>query len=122
MFVVEDCLNDHDDRSSHCLGQLVGTDGIELEGQVGEHHKPAERGRERENFEYGEALGREDVQFCTEEQTEGGDHKVSESESHAREPVAYVDELVEKHYADCRGEIQCYAHSNSPSRCHHFEP
>ena len=66
MLAIEECLNGHNDRGCHRLGQLVGADRVELQGEVGEHHESTERGRERENFEKREALGREDVELGAE--------------------------------------------------------
>ena len=51
MLPIEEGLNGHNDWGSHSLGQLVGPNCIELQGEVGEHHKSTEGGGEREKFE-----------------------------------------------------------------------
>ena len=100
MLAVEESLNDHNYGGCHGFGQLIGTDSVELQREVCEHHEPTEGDGERENFEQGEALGRENVESGTDEQSEGGSQEVCEGEGHTREPIVEVDELVEEDYTD----------------------
>lgn len=105
LLVVEQALQEEDDGSGHGLGQLVGAHRVELQGEVGEHHEPAEGGGEWEEPHDGHPLGLEDVEPDAELQAQGGGEEVYQRQGHAGEVVQDVHQLVQHDDADGRGHV-----------------
>lgn len=120
MFAIKESLYGHNDRGCQSLGELVCTNCVVLQREIREHHKTTEGGREREDFQKRQTLWREDVQLCTQHQSQGGHGKVYEGEGHTGKTISDVDEFVYEDNADGRGKVQQHTDSNPLCGGHTF--
>lgn len=91
---VSQALDDHDDRRGHGLSQLVGADGVALEGEVGEDDEAAEAEGQRQHLGGLEALGGEGAESLAQVKAEPGDGEVDQGEAEVGETQPHVQPLV----------------------------
>lgn len=115
---VAEGLDDDDGRRGHGLGQLVGADGVVLQGEVGEDHEAAEAERQEHEPRGRQALGGKDVELVADVEAEPGDHEVHEGQAHVGEAVVHVDPLVEEHDADGHQQVEQQPGSDAPVAAH----
>lgn len=102
---VSHALDNHDDRRGHGLGQLVGTDGVALQGEVGEDDEAAEAEGQRQHLRGLEALGGEGAERLAQVEAEPGDGEVHQGEAEVGEAQPHVQPLVQEDDANGGGQI-----------------
>lgn len=93
-------LDEDDDGRGHGFSQLVRSYRVILQGKVGEGHEPTEAQSQPHDPTNWEALWSEDVHFLANVESQPGDHKVNEGQSHVGEAIVDVDPLVDEDDAD----------------------
>lgn len=102
---VSHALDDHDDRRGHGLGQLVGTDGVALQGEVGEDDEAAEAEGQRQHLRGLQALGGEGAERLAQVEAEPGDGEVHQGQAEVGEAQPHVQPFVQEDDADGGGQI-----------------
>lgn len=97
---VVGALDEDDDGRGHGFGQLVRSDGVVLQREVGEGHEAAEAESQQHNPPQREALWGKNVHFLAGVQPQPGDHEVDQGQGHVGEAVVHVDPLVDEDDAD----------------------
>lgn len=107
-------LDEDDDGRGHGFGQLVRSDGVVLQGQIGERHKATEAQRQPHDPADREAFRRENVHLLADVQPQPGDHEVNEGQGHVGEAIVNVDPLVDEDNADGRQQVDQQAGDDPP--------
>lgn len=105
-------MQNNDARRGHGFDQLIRADGVGLEGEIGEHDKPAEGDGDGDHLGNGEDFRGEDAQETADDHSQSGEDEVDAGHGHVGEVVVGIDSLVEHDDGNGQGDVKGQAHGN----------
>lgn len=103
--VVVRGLDEDDDGCGHSFGQLVRSDGVVLQRQVGEGDEAAKAQGQPHDPSDRQPLRREHVHLVADVESEPRGHEVDQGQRHVGETVVHVDPFVDEDDADGGEEV-----------------